>query len=70
MSEGDFQLMFNKWDKDVTQLMLALEKYCNKFSDRSIEVRPVIGIWIRLLWAYHWVQQFHEKIVAHGSNLF
>jgi hypothetical protein len=38
MSVGDFQILFNKWDIEVTQLMLALEKWYNKFCDRSIEV--------------------------------
>jgi hypothetical protein len=36
MSAGDFQLLFNRWDMEVTQLMLALEKWCNKFQDGSI----------------------------------
>jgi hypothetical protein len=27
MSAGDFQILFNKWDMKVMQLMLALEKY-------------------------------------------
>jgi hypothetical protein len=26
MPAGDFQILFNKWDVEVTQLMLALEK--------------------------------------------
>jgi hypothetical protein len=32
MSADDFQLLFNKWDKEVTQLMLGSEKQCNKFA--------------------------------------
>ncbi len=52
MSAGNFQLLFNKWDMEVTQLMLALEKRCNKFQDGSIEFSLVTGIWIRHLKVY------------------
>jgi hypothetical protein len=69
MSAGDFQLLFNKWDMEVTQLMLALEKQCNKFQDGSIEFCLVTGIWIRHLQAYRWVRRFHENKVARGGNL-
>ena len=31
ISAADFQLMFNKWDKEVTQFVLGSEKRCNKF---------------------------------------
>jgi hypothetical protein len=67
---GNFQLLFNKWDKEVTQLMLASEKWCNKDQDGSIEFSLVTTIWIRHLQAYRWIQQFHEYKVAHGGNLF
>jgi hypothetical protein len=70
MSAGDFQLLFNKWDIEVMELMLALGKRCNKFQGGSIEFSPVTGIWKRCLQACHWVQQFHENKMAHGGNLF
>jgi hypothetical protein len=44
MSADDFQKLFNRWDTEVTPLMLALEKRCNKFCDRSIEFSPITGI--------------------------
>jgi hypothetical protein len=56
MSAGDFKILFNKWDMEVMQLMLSLEKWCHKFCDGSIEFSLVTGIWIRLLQAYCWVQ--------------
>ncbi len=31
MSAGDFQLLFNKWDKEIMQLMLALENVVISF---------------------------------------
>jgi hypothetical protein len=46
MSADDFQLMFNKWDKKVTQIMLGSEKQCNKFWNGSIKFNPIIGTWI------------------------
>jgi hypothetical protein len=69
-SADAFQILFNRWDMEVTQLMLALEKRCNKFCDGSIEFSPIIDTWIRCLQAYRWVQQFHENKVAHRGNLF
>ncbi len=50
--------------------MLALEKCCNKFWDRSIKFSPITGIWIWHLKAYRWIQQFYENKVAYGGNLF
>jgi hypothetical protein len=70
ISADAFQTLFNWWDTEVTQLMLASKKRCNKFCDGSIEFSPITGIWIRRLQAYRWIQQFHEKKVAHGGNLF
>jgi hypothetical protein len=68
MSADDFQVLINRWDMEVTQLMLTLEKQCNKFCDGSIEFGLVTGIWIHCLQAYRWVQQFYENKVAHGGK--
>jgi hypothetical protein len=68
MSVDDFQMLFKKWDMEVTQLMLASGKLFNKFLDGSIEFSLVTSIWIRRLQAYRWVQQFHENKVAHHSG--
>ncbi len=35
MSADAFQTLFNRWDMEVMQLMLASEKWCNKFCDGS-----------------------------------
>jgi hypothetical protein len=70
MSAGDFQLLFKKWDKEVTQLMLGLEKQCKKFLKGIIEFSPITGIWIWHLQAYRWIHQIHENKGAHGGNLF
>jgi hypothetical protein len=70
MSADAFQTLFNRWNMEVTQLMLALEKWCNKFCDGSIEFSPITGIRICCLQAYCWIQQFHENKMAHGGNLF
>ncbi len=52
MPADDFQILFNRWDMEVTQLMLALEKMCNKFCDGSIKLCLVTNIWIHHLQAY------------------
>jgi hypothetical protein len=70
MSADAFQTLFNRWDMEVTQLILALKKQCNKFCDGSIEFSPITGIWIQCLQAYRWVQQSFENKVNHGGNLF
>ena len=70
MLAAEFQLMFNQWDREVTQLMLGSEKRCNKFWDGSIEFSPVIGLWIRRIQVYRWIRQNHEGRVEHAGNLF
>jgi hypothetical protein len=70
MSANAYQTLFNRWGMEVMQLMLASKKQCSKFCDGSIEFSPITGIWIHCLQAYRWVQQFHEKKVAHKGNLF
>ncbi len=44
MSADDFQTLFNRWDMEVMQLMLALEKQCNKFCDGSIKFSLITSI--------------------------
>ncbi len=70
MSADDFQLMFNKWDNKVMQLMLGSEKQYGKFGNESIKFSLVTGIWIQCLQACHWIRQFHEDEVAHVGILF
>jgi hypothetical protein len=70
MSADASQTLFNRWDMEVMQLMLASEKWSNKFCDGSIGFSPITSIWIQRLPAYRWIQQFHESKVAHGGNLF
>jgi hypothetical protein len=55
MSADAFQTLFNSWDTEVMQLMLAEEKWCNKFRDGSIEFRPITGIWIGRLQACRFI---------------
>ncbi len=66
----EFHQLFDKWDKEVMQLMLGLEKLCNKFWNRSIKFSPITGIWIQCLQVYNRIKWFHENKVAHGGNLF
>ncbi len=70
MSADALQTLFNRWDTEVMQMILALKKQCNKFCDRSIEFSPITGTWIKCLQAYCWIQQFHENKGAHRGNMF
>ncbi len=70
MSVADFQLMFNKWDKEVTEFMLSAESKCNKFMDGTIEFSPVVGLWINCLRTYHWILWYKQGQVPDPCNLF
>ena len=65
LSASEFQLMFNAWDKELTQLMLGLEKRCNKFRDGNIDFSPVVGLWILCLQAYRWISRYLAGLVPH-----
>jgi hypothetical protein len=69
MSVADYQLLFNKWDKEVTKLMLGSEKQYKNFYDGSVEISPVVGIQIGHLQAYQWVQCYESKM-AYRENMF
>ena len=60
LSKSIFQQKFNKWDKEVTQLMLGSEKGCNQFYNGTIEFSPLVGIYIRRLRVYRWIKRFQS----------
>jgi hypothetical protein len=62
--------MFNAWDKRLTQFMLSSEKRCNQFRDGSIDMSPVVGLWIRCLQVYRWISRYLAGLVPHPGNLF
>ncbi len=70
LTAEEFQLLFNLWDKEVTQLMLGLEKRCNKFRDGNIDFSLVVGLWIRRLQAYRWISRYQNDQVLHAGNLY
>ena len=70
LSAAEFQLLFNKWDKEVTQLMLLSESKCNKFKDGTIEFSPVVGLWLNRLRMYRYIQRFKAGMVTDPRNLF
>jgi hypothetical protein len=47
LSAAEFQLLFNHWDRKVTEFMLGSEKRCNKYRDGSIKFSLVISLLIR-----------------------
>jgi hypothetical protein len=70
LSTSEFKLMFNAWDKELTQLMFGLEMRCNKFRYGSIDFSPVVGLWIRCLQVYRWISMYLAGLVPHPGNLF
>jgi hypothetical protein len=70
LSTSEFQIMFNTWDKKLTQLMLGSEKRCNKFRDGSIDFSPVVGLWIHCFQAYRWISRYLAGQVPYHGNLF
>ena len=42
MSPAIFQLRSNKWDEEVTEMMIVSEKRCNKFMNGLIDWSPTI----------------------------
>jgi hypothetical protein len=70
LTAAEFQLLFNLWDKEVTQLMLGSEKRCNKFRDGNIDFCPVVGVWIRRLQAYRWISRYQNSQAPHAGNLY
>ena len=70
MSQATFQLLYNKWDNEVTKMMLAAEKRCNKFMDGLIDWSSTIGIWINRMRAYLTIKHFKEGKIHDPCNLF
>ena len=70
MSQATFQLLYNKWVNEITKMMLAAEKLCNKFMDGLIDWSPAIGIWINRMQAYLTLSVSTKEKSATPRNLF
>ena len=52
-----FEKLFNKFDTEVVQLSLNAEKVCNQFYNGTIEFSPMVGMCIRMIRVYKWIQK-------------
>jgi hypothetical protein len=68
-SPAEFQLMYNNWDKEMIELMLAAEKRCRKIKTDTIAWSPVIGEWTRRLNLYRWLIRYRKGLKVNLSNL-
>ena len=69
MTEAEFQLLYNAWDTELLELMLASEKRCRKLKNDHIPFSPVIGVWLRRLNAFRWVERHKQGKVRNMRNL-
>ena len=70
LTPSEFQLLFNTWDKELIQLMLAAEKQCTIFKSGHIPFLPRVGEWIRCINLYWWIQGYKSGKRVNKSNLF
>ena len=59
----EFQLLFNSWDCELTEYMYASESKCNKRKNDSIELSPVVGLWLRRLHLYQAMTAYHDGLM-------
>ncbi len=66
----ELQLKFYSWDREVTQLKLGSEKGSNQFFNGTIEFSPLVGILVRKLRAYRWIEHFKAGKPTNKKNLW
>eukprot|EP00984_Skeletonema_dohrnii_P010846 scaffold4257_cov80-Skeletonema_dohrnii-CCMP3373.AAC.1 len=69
MPAPQFQLMFNRWDNELRDYILAAEKRCRKFRMNHLPWSPVVGMWMRRLKLYKWLEAYCRGKVPDWRNL-
>ena len=64
-----FGKLFNKFDTEVVQLSLNAEKVCNQFYNGTIEFSPIVGMCIRMIRVYKWIQKYKSGARVNKKNL-
>jgi hypothetical protein len=67
---GEFQQRFNSWDREVTQLKMGSEKSSNQFFNGTIEFSPLVGILVRNIRVYRWIEHFKAGKPCNKKNLW
>ena len=70
LSLPEFMLQFNKWDRELTELMLAAENKCHKFKQCHIPYSPEVAEWITRRWLLGRIRRYHQGKVPDPRNLF
>ena len=65
-----FNLSFNQWDREMSELMHSAEEKSSKFKHDDIEFSPVVGIWLNRLRIYKHIMRFKSGLVPDPRNLF
>jgi hypothetical protein len=50
--------MINKWDTELIQYKLHLEKICTKYKNSHIKWSPEVGLWLFRRWLLAHVRKF------------
>ncbi len=67
---GEYQLKCNSWDTEVTQLKLGSEKGRNQSFNGTIEFSPLVGILVRNIRVYRWIEHFKAVKPTNKKNLW
>jgi hypothetical protein len=70
LSDSDFILLMNKWDKEFEHYMKAAEKRCRSFHQSHIAWSPKVGIWLSRRWLLDRVQKYLDGKIKDPRNLF
>ena len=55
MNSATFNLRFNQWDREMSELMHSDKEKSSKFKHDDIEFSPVVGIWLNRLRIYKYI---------------
>lgn len=69
VTTSQYQLLYNKWDKEFGDFMISAEKRCHKFKSCSLKYSPTIGQWLCQQAILKWILQWHDDKVPDTWNL-
>ncbi len=69
LTSAEFQIAYNKYDKELVKLMLAVEKRCHKKKAHFLEWSPIVGTHLHHLHVILWILRFKHGKKKNQSNL-
>ena len=69
LSASEFQVAYNRYDKELVELMLGAEKRCRKKKVDFLEWSPIVGTYLRQLHVIRWMLRFKHGRKTNQSNL-